>query len=161
MSTVPGLNAEVSLLISEAKTQSQEALRRWQQPCCHPDPDFDKIPAQLRAARSGMSCHCAKICLQMQTLAFEVIQARFWEALLWSPGETRGWRHLCSVLGLVVLLRAPATDSCAIPLAAKIHCWNYTFLSGHVCIWQGFVDTTSLTAVHIFTRFTSSTLFPS
>lgn len=162
MSTVPGLNAEVSLLnlrgknsISGSTPQVTAALLpSWPRFSIK----FQRSYAQCNLAWTAAVWRHASKCRHLLLKSF---RPGFWEALLRSPGGTHGWRRLCSVPGLVVLPHAPATDSCAIPPAAKIHCWNYTFLSGHVCIWQGFVDTTSLTAVHIFTRFTSSTLFPS
>lgn len=160
MKSVRRPNKSALCFISKAETQSQETPHRWQQPCCHPDKVL--ITFQLWRSQSDLACVAAlpKPASKHGRLLFASCRPSLGRLCLKSCRKLR-LKASCSVPGLAVLPSAPAADSCAAPVAVKIHCWNYTFLSGHVCVWQRFVDTTSLTAVHIFTRFTSSTLFPS
>lgn len=55
-----------------------------------------KFPAGMLSERSGKRRHSTETCFKTRLLAFRVVQARFWEALLRSPAENHGWRHLAA-----------------------------------------------------------------
>lgn len=141
-------------LISNMQTQSQEAPHRWQQSGWSRDVVLIKFQRRCFWADLALIAVLGSPAGDVADW-FAYPSGGLWEALLQSPAKSCRSRHLRARWG------GGAVAHGASPMAAKFHCWNYTFLSGHVCVWQRSVDTTSLTAVHIFTRFTSSTLFPS